>query len=69
MAFTPQDLQAIDAAIASGEMTVSSNGRSVTYRSIADLFAARAAIARALSQQAAPGAGSAGYALASFADD
>ena len=69
MAFTPQDLQAIDAAIASGEMTVSSNGREVTYRSQADLFKAREAISAALAAQANP-ARPAGprHLLASFAD-
>lgn len=44
MAFTSTDLAAIDAAIASGEMTVKHNGREVTYRSIDDLKKARAVI-------------------------
>lgn len=44
MAFTPADLAAIDAAIASGELTVSHNGRTVTYRSMADLMRARQTI-------------------------
>jgi hypothetical protein len=34
MAFTTSDLDAINAAIASGELTVRHNGREVTYRSI-----------------------------------
>ena len=44
MAFTTQDLAAIDAAIASGELTVSHNGRTVTYRSMTDLLKARATV-------------------------
>jgi roadblock/LC7 domain-containing protein len=44
MAWTQTDLDAIDAAIASGELTVSVNGRLVTYRSIAELLRARAAM-------------------------
>ncbi len=69
MAFTPQDLAAVDAAIASGELTIRSNGREVTYRSQADLFKAREAISAALAAQANP-ARPAGprHLLASFAD-
>lgn len=48
MAFTSDDLAAIDRAIASGELTVSHNGRTVTYRSMADLKSARALIADSL---------------------
>lgn len=44
MAFTQTDLDAIDAAIASGELTVKSNGREVTYRSMSDLLKARSTI-------------------------
>lgn len=39
--FTTADLAAINAAIASGEMRVSVNGRTVEYRSVADLERAR----------------------------
>ena len=69
MAFTPQDLAAVDAATASGELTIRSNGREVTYRSQADLFKAREAISAALAAQANP-ARPAGprHLLASFAD-
>ena len=69
MAFTPQDLAAVDAAIASGELTIRSNGREVTYRSQAELFKAREAISAALAAQANP-ARPAGprHLLASFAD-
>lgn len=51
MAFTQSDLDAIDAAIASGELTVSHNGRTVTYRSMDDLFKARDRINNVLAQQ------------------
>lgn len=41
MAFSQTDLDNIDAAIGSGELTVEVDGRKVTYRSISDLKAAR----------------------------
>jgi hypothetical protein len=44
MAFSQTDLDAIDAAIASGELTVKSNGREVTYRSMDDLLKARSTV-------------------------
>jgi hypothetical protein len=44
MAFTQTDLDAVNAAIASGELTVKHNGREVTYRSMTDLLKARETI-------------------------
>lgn len=44
MAFTTSDLDAINAAIASGELTVKHNGREVTYRSLGDLMQAKRTI-------------------------
>ena len=41
MAFTHADLASVDAAIASGELSVSVAGRSVTYRSIDELKKAK----------------------------
>lgn len=41
MAVTQQDIDALNAAIASGERVVVLNGQSVTYRSISDLITAR----------------------------
>lgn len=38
MAYTQSDLDAIKAAIASGNLTVKINDRLVTYRSLDDLF-------------------------------
>lgn len=49
MAFTSQDLAAIDAAIASGELTVrTADGKLVTLRTMAELLQARAVIVGAL---------------------
>ena len=39
--FTVANLEAIEAAIASGELSVSYDGKSVTYRSMKDLMDAR----------------------------
>lgn len=44
MPFTSADLASVNAAIASGELTVSVQGRTVTYRSLDDLIKARAVI-------------------------
>ncbi|MDB5965178.1 MAG: hypothetical protein JWQ72_1678 [Polaromonas sp.] len=52
MAFTQTDLDAIDAAIASGELTVKHNGREVTYRSMTDLLKARSTIQAGMSAAA-----------------
>ena len=41
MAFTLKQLAALEGAIASGELSVSYDGKSVSYRSISDLMAAR----------------------------
>jgi hypothetical protein len=46
MSFTSDDLAAINTAIASGELTVTVQGRTVTYRSIDDLIKARAVAKR-----------------------
>lgn len=48
MAFTQSDLNAVEAAIASGELRVSSNGRETTYRSVDDLLKARDTIKASL---------------------
>ena len=45
MAFTAQDLAAVDAAIASGELTIrAADGKTVTYRSMSELREARSLI-------------------------
>jgi len=69
MAFTPQDLAALDAAISSGELTDRANGREVTYRSTADLFKAREAVAASLAAQTNPARPTGPrHLLASFSD-
>ncbi|MDG2617744.1 hypothetical protein P7L53_16000 [Thermoleptolyngbya sichuanensis XZ-Cy5] len=66
MAFTAQDLAAVEAAIASGELTVTANGRTVTYRSMSDLLRARDLMKTELQQPAGPKIGGRSYALARF---
>lgn len=57
MAFSQTDLDNINAAIATGEMTVEFNGRRVTYRSIAELKEARSIVASDLAAATNTGAG------------
>ncbi|MGL4755647.1 MAG: phage head-tail joining protein [Aeromonadaceae bacterium] len=58
MAFTKDDIDAIDAAIASGELTVTIDGRSVQYRSINELLRAKAHIQQAIGKRRSPFFGS-----------
>lgn len=48
MAFTQSDLTNIDAAIATGELSVEVNGRKIVYRSVDDLLKARSTIVTCL---------------------
>ncbi len=50
MAFTVEQLTAIEAAIASGELKVAFDGREVTYRSVDDLLKARNTVKSALQE-------------------
>lgn len=71
MAFTSQDLVAIDAAIASGELTIrNADGRTITMRSMDELLKARALIATSLAAAAAGARTSSGpsHLLADFSD-
>lgn len=52
MAYTIADLDAVKRAISSGELTVSHNGRTVTYRSIGELLKAKADIEAEISAAA-----------------
>ncbi|MCF2827080.1 MULTISPECIES: phage head-tail joining protein [unclassified Pseudoalteromonas] len=52
MAFTQDDLDALDEAIASGELTVKINGREVTYRSMTELLHAKRYIGRVMAKRA-----------------
>lgn len=51
MAVTQTDIDALTSAIASGERQVTMGGRTVTYRSIADLILARDTLQRELNGQ------------------
>jgi len=53
MAFTVDQLNAIDNAIASGKLKVAFNGREVVYRSMSDLKSARDLIRQELMQSGA----------------
>ena len=52
MAFTQADLDAIDRALATSANTVEYDGRRVTYKSNAELLAARSIVAEALASTA-----------------
>mgnify|MGYP000985878704 CR=1 FL=1 len=72
MALTPQDLDALDETIASGTLTCTFNGRTVTYQTTAALLQARAHVAAVLRSQAGsrgPTFGGTSYALADFSTD
>ena len=75
MALSQADLDALDLAIASGELTVSYSGRTVTYQSTQALLQARQHVASVLRSQACaasgcrPTFGGRGYGLASFNHD
>lgn len=49
--FKQSDLDQINAAIASGELTIRRDGKEVTYRSMADLLKAKQQIMGELQQQ------------------
>lgn len=57
MALTTADLDRLDTAIASSELRVDVDGRSILYRSIDELKAARAHVAAVLGQAASQSAG------------
>jgi hypothetical protein len=68
MALTSADLDALDAAIASGELRVSVNDRTVEYRSIDDLLRARDHVARIVAAAGQPLSAGPRYRVASFSD-
>ncbi|MGL4504524.1 MAG: phage head-tail joining protein [Aeromonas sobria] len=57
MAFTVEDLESINEAIASGELSVTIDGRNVTYRSIKELLEAKRHIIAAIKKARSPFAG------------
>lgn len=54
MSFTPTDLQNINAAIATGELSVEVNGRKVVYRNMDDLIKARNLMQADMAASSAP---------------
>lgn len=56
MSFTPTDLQNINAAIATGELSVEVNGRKVVYRNMDDLIKARNLMQADMASSNAPAA-------------
>ncbi|HDR9028741.1 TPA: hypothetical protein QDB14_002941 [Burkholderia vietnamiensis] len=56
MAFTQQNLDAIEKAIASGTLTVEYNGKRITYQSTADLIRVRNMIKSDLENRSGLGA-------------
>lgn len=69
MAFTSADIDALDRAIASGELSVTMNGRQVQYRSISELIAARDKVKAELAASDATARAYPRYQQATFADD
>lgn len=52
MAFTTTQLDALDAAIVSGTLRVTYDGKTVEYRSMSEMMRARALVAAGLAKQA-----------------
>ena len=69
MAFSTTDLDAINRAIASGELSVRIDGRSVEYRTIDELIKARDIIKADLDSQASTARAYPRHQLADFSDD
>jgi hypothetical protein len=69
MAFTQTDLDAIERALASGELTIRTADRQVTYRTTDELIKARDTVAAALQAQTASARQYPRHQLADFTDD
>lgn len=71
MSITQQDIDNLDAAIVSGELTVTYQGRTVTYQTTDAMIKARSHAQRVLRQQgaaSAPGFGGMRVSLANFSE-
>ena len=69
MAFTSQDLTAVDSAIASGELTVrTADGKLVTLRSVSELLQARQFIGAEVAKSASAAHSYPRHQLADFSD-
>lgn len=55
MPVTQSDIDALDAAIARGERSITSGDRTITYRSVAEMIQARNHLARQLQAQSGTG--------------
>jgi hypothetical protein len=69
MAFTSADIDAIDRAIASGELIVRMGDRQVQYRTLDELLAARDRISAVIAAQSSTSRAYPRYQQASFADE
>ena len=69
MAMTQADLDAVNAAIATGELTVRHGAKLVTYRSADELLALKTDIERTLAAQIAPNRPTPRHMLADFSDE
>jgi hypothetical protein len=69
MAFTIADIDAIDRAIASGELIVRMGDRQVQYRTLDELLAARDRISAVIAAQSSTSRAYPRYQQASFADE
>lgn len=57
MAFTVEDVESLNAAIASGELSVMIDGRQVTYRSVSELLKAKNHIIQSMKKKRSAFAG------------
>jgi len=69
MAFTTADIDAIDRAIASGELIVRMGDRQVQYRTLDELLAARDRISAVIASESSTSRAYPRYQQASFADE
>jgi hypothetical protein len=69
MAVTQTQLDALDAAIAKGVLTIRDGEKTITYRSVDDMLAARAALVSLMATQANSTRAAPRYQLADFRDD
>jgi hypothetical protein len=69
MAFTQTDLDAVNAAISSGELEVRHGQKMITYRSADELLALKTEIERSLAAQIAPNRPTPRHMLANFSDE
>jgi hypothetical protein len=69
MAVTQTQLDALDAAIAKGVLTIRDGEKTITYQSAEDMLTRRNALASLLSSQASPTRAAPRYQLADFRDD